>query len=93
MALICSCGLLGVYLLSFNLVDFAVHSTSMKLAPPVASPWLFAAIAILTVLVFALDSIVNRVAASRLYQHLYVHGRNGFYVDAFWRQLARTASQ
>lgn len=92
-ALCFSAGLLTAYIATFGLIDSVLAQGAGQVLPPADSSWLLVSIAILASGVFFIDLVSRSIAESRWYEILYVHGSNGFYVDTFWRHLARTANR
>lgn len=88
-----SAGLFAAYLTGFSLVDTALTLAASRVPAIALSPWLIGTIGVLVTIVFMLETVVRHATQSRWYQALYVHGGNGFYVDAFWKQLARNAAR
>jgi NAD(P)H-quinone oxidoreductase subunit 5 len=87
-----SAGLMVAYFTTFVTVDFVV-TPSLLAAPPLfttASFIITATIAFTMLLV--IQSLVSEAKHSQWMKSLYVHSSNGFYVDVFWRNAAKSLS-
>lgn len=74
----------------FTLVDGLVANAGVAVTATASIGFLMPTIAGLWLLMVLLEIRMPHAAGSPWLQRLYVHSRNGFYIDVFWKQLTRT---
>lgn len=85
-------GLMLAYFATFAAIEFVV-ADSLSATPPLFTLSSFMLTVTVTFgLLLCVESLVGRGARSQWMNSLYVHSSNGFYIDVFWRNAAKSFS-
>jgi len=87
-----STGLMLAYFTSFVAVDLIVAPSLLAAPSPFTSASFTMGAGVAFAALLIVESTVRHARHSEWMKSLYVHSSNGFYVDAFWRQAAKSLS-